>query len=161
MAFNPFRGFRKHQKVIMASMILVAMLTFVLCGGIYGQGDFSGWFKSTFMGRSRATDVAKLYGKAIEFAEIERLRQQRKLANDYMTNATALVAGRIITKAQQSLPKLDERIRGTVSSVIEFRSQVALQAEIARLTGGSVNQYVRLFRLEIDSLNNRDRLGLK
>jgi len=37
MAFNPFTSFRKHQKVWMASVLLLCMVTFVLCTGVGGD----------------------------------------------------------------------------------------------------------------------------
>ena len=40
MAFNPFRRIRKHQKALMAAMVLVSMITFVLMGSNFGGGDF-------------------------------------------------------------------------------------------------------------------------
>ena len=39
MAFNPFRGFRKHQKVIFGGLTILCMVTFVMCGSM-GRGDF-------------------------------------------------------------------------------------------------------------------------
>ena len=41
MAFSPFSAFRKHQKVLFASLTVVCMLTFVLTSGVAGfGGDF-------------------------------------------------------------------------------------------------------------------------
>ena len=37
MAFNPFHGFRKHQKVVFAMLTILCMLTFVLCSGMGGD----------------------------------------------------------------------------------------------------------------------------
>src|SRR5437667_7738522 len=119
MAFNPFRAFRKHQKVIMATLVGVSMVTFVLCGGIFGKGDFAGWFQDTFLGgRGRDNKVASVYGKTIEYPDIDRLRSQRRLANEYMSQATGLVTQKIVTKARDIAAKGDERLRGTVESVL-------------------------------------------
>src|SRR5436853_20518 len=47
MAFNPFHQFRKHQKVIMAGMVVVAMITFIFSfgpGDLFTRGGFlGGW----------------------------------------------------------------------------------------------------------------------
>src|SRR6266849_10794757 len=83
MAFNPFRAFRKHQKVFFAGLTILCMVTFVMCGSM-GQGDFFGTIANVFTGRSRASAIATLYGKDISAKEIQELRSQRRLASQYM-----------------------------------------------------------------------------
>ena len=39
MAFNPFTTFRKYQKIWMATILLLCMLTFVLCTGAAGRPE--------------------------------------------------------------------------------------------------------------------------
>src|SRR5205807_1951120 len=62
MAFNPFHGFRKHQKVVFAALTIVCMLTFVLASGVGMAGDFFSELSRWLGGQRRSgTDVARLY----------------------------------------------------------------------------------------------------
>jgi hypothetical protein len=83
MAFNPFHGFRKHQKVFMAGLVLVAMITFIFS---FGAGDFfsqaTGWFRTT-----TSPKAFKLYGKDVTIRELEQLRTQREIARRYLGGA--------------------------------------------------------------------------
>jgi hypothetical protein len=87
MAFNPFHAFRKHQKVIFAGLTILCMVTFVLAGA-YGSrgGDFFGWLQG-LVGNRSANSEARLYNKDVSPLEIQRLRQQRLIANQFMTMA--------------------------------------------------------------------------
>src|SRR5262249_19153778 len=138
MAFNPFRGFRKHQKVIMASMVFIAMVTFVLCSGAgaFTRGDFAGWFQSTFMGRGRVTEIAKVYGKAIDYPELEQLHRQRKLANDYMGLVGFIVTNKVVSKARD--PKLDQRVRSRVVAVLDSREGTLRAGQNPRIRSMSI-----------------------
>jgi hypothetical protein len=86
MAFNPFTSFRKHQKVWMASILIVCMVTFVLCTGL-GGGDLGSWLLNLF-GGSRGNTIARFDGKNVTDQELSNLRVQRKLANEFMILAT-------------------------------------------------------------------------
>jgi hypothetical protein len=87
MAFNPFRGFRKHQKVIFAALTILCMLTFVLAGAFGSRGgDFFGWLQGVVGSRS-ATTEATVYGKDFSGQDIGRLKMQRMIANQFMKAA--------------------------------------------------------------------------
>jgi hypothetical protein len=83
MAFNPFRAFRKHQKVLFAALTIMCMITFVLAGSSGVFQEITGWFG----GGGRSPQVAILYGKPVYAHELVQLRQQRELANLFMINA--------------------------------------------------------------------------
>ena len=80
MAFNVYAGFVKYRRVWMAAILLLCMITFVLCTG--SKGDFSdrvlGWI------RKSGVKVGSVDGSDVHREEIERLKTQRNLANDFM-----------------------------------------------------------------------------
>ena len=99
MAFNPLHSLRKRQKGLMAVMVFVAMVTFILFSGASTGADFFGWLQQVFTGRSRTgAEVATVYGEQISAADLDRLRQQRALANDYMQLALQLAETAIAEK---------------------------------------------------------------
>src|ERR1700736_1543622 len=88
MAFNPFHGFRKHQKVVFAALTIICMLTFVLASGVgTAGGDFFSEMTRWFGGKSVRSEVATLYGSKISPQQIVTLRAQRNSANSYLVNA--------------------------------------------------------------------------
>ncbi len=96
MAFNPFHTFRKHQKVLFAGLIGVSMVTFILCSGFSGGGDFGGWLQQVaqaFGAKNRA--AATVYGQSYQPRDLELVRQQRVLANEFMALA--------VNQAQENL----------------------------------------------------------
>src|SRR4051794_19830450 len=82
MAFNPFQSFRKHQKYWMAGAVLVCMVTFVLCsGGVRGVGledVLMRWFGN------RGEEIVRINGRSYYYSELDELKKQRNIANDYM-----------------------------------------------------------------------------
>jgi hypothetical protein len=82
MAFNPFHGFRKHQKKFMALLTVMCMIIFVFQ---FGAGDvFSrvlSWFH--FWG-VKGDYVTTLYGDKVTDHDLDRLRRHRKLAQEFM-----------------------------------------------------------------------------
>ncbi len=98
MSFNPFQTFRKHQKIWMASILLVCMVTFVLCAG-FGQGDFGDWLIRKMNWRQGPV-VAKIDNTDYSLTQMDNIRTQRKIANDYMRAATKI-----------TLKNIDEQIK--------------------------------------------------
>src|SRR5262245_49060289 len=84
MAFNPFRAFRKYQKVLFAGLTILCMITFVLAGTSSLGGDFFSWLQHGIGGRLQRTDVAELYGSAVTEQDIVLARIRREIANKYM-----------------------------------------------------------------------------
>src|SRR6478736_3827832 len=99
MAFNPFHGLRKYNKVVMSGMVLVAMLTFIFS---WGQGDL---FSRTWGGGR--TTVVSVGGKSYDGQQVDQVRRQRMLASRYMDLATYFAQNALAQKAQAGVAKLD------------------------------------------------------
>src|SRR5256885_16103424 len=87
MAFNPFHGFRRHQKKVFAGLTIMCMFIFVLSSGM-GRGDLLSQMSDWFAGRTQASQApAKLYGKDVDEATLFRTKLSRTIANAYMYQA--------------------------------------------------------------------------
>ncbi len=106
MAFNPFHGFRKHQKAWFAGLTVMSMLTFVACAGM-GGGDMGTWILKLF-GSSGGEPVARMYGKTVTSVQVANLRVQREAANQFMISAVDQALGNRIGAA---VNKLDRSMR--------------------------------------------------
>jgi hypothetical protein len=88
MAFNPFASFRKYQKYWMAAAVLVCMLTFVLCsGGMKGTGLDDLILVFT---RRRGDEYARVNNRRYTYEDLQELKNQRNLANDFMRELTKI-----------------------------------------------------------------------
>ena len=88
MAFNPFASFRKHQKYWMAAAVLVCMLTFVLCsGGMKGTGLDDVLLR---LFRRGGEEYARINNRRYGYEELQELKNQRNIANDFMRELTKL-----------------------------------------------------------------------
>jgi hypothetical protein len=105
MAFHPLRYFQKHQKVFLAGITIVAMVTFVLTGSLTGRGDFFDYIVRLVGGEGRYPRVATVYGKGVNTQELEQLRQRRYLANQYVQGAILKAADNVRRKAEQASAK--------------------------------------------------------
>src|SRR5437762_2939584 len=84
MAFNPFHGFRRHQKKFFAALTILCMFIFVLSSGM-GRGDWFTMFGDWIAGRtSKSTAPASLYGKDLDQGVIATVQRMRLVANRYM-----------------------------------------------------------------------------
>lgn len=104
MAFNPFRGFRKQQKVIFAILTIICMLTFVLAGNFRG-GDALDWIVGLFGGGKKGEVVATLYGNKVYLNELDQQRSQRRLANTFMVAALQLGSQATLNELRQEVLK--------------------------------------------------------
>jgi hypothetical protein len=80
MAFNPFHAFRKHQKVIMAGLVVVAMITFIFSfgpGDLFSGRQWGGW-------RNKGKLVTTLYGRKVYESDLSLLVARREMANDFL-----------------------------------------------------------------------------
>jgi hypothetical protein len=96
MAFNPFDSFRKHQKFVMAGVLLVSMITFVLCSGVgskSSEGELGERILRWF--RPKGEVYATFNGSNLYAEEVTRLREQRNLANAFMTTAKKIALQRV------------------------------------------------------------------
>lgn len=120
MAFNPFSSFRKYQKFWMASILLLCMVTFVLCSGM---DDLNRWVDRLW-GRREGNFLAKLDGTTYYQREMNQLRQQRNLANDFMKRACELSVKSIQQRVKTELK--EEKDRKALLPILE---EVTLRLE--------------------------------
>jgi hypothetical protein len=125
MAFNPFNAFRKHQKVVFAALTIVCMLTFVMAGGSFAGGDFFSEVTRWVTGRSRVQEVATVYGKRISDRELQELRRQRRLANQFIQQAVFSAQENILNIVQGSLPQFDQAIQNQLNTILMRRRYIA------------------------------------
>src|ERR1700677_1060615 len=81
MAFSPIHFFRKYQKLGMAAVLLMCMISFVVCSG--DRGGPQDWFMSLFV-KKHGPVVAKIDGTSYYSSDMSDLKQKRQIANDYM-----------------------------------------------------------------------------
>jgi hypothetical protein len=125
MAFNPFHGFRKHQKVVFAALTIICMLTFVMAGGSFAGGDLFSELTRWVTGRSRTQEVAVVYGRRITDRELVELRRQRRLANQFMQQAVFLAQSNICNVVQNSLSQFDRPIQEQIQTILMRRTYAA------------------------------------
>jgi hypothetical protein len=145
MALNPFHWFRKHQKVVFAGLTIICMLTFVMASGFSGRGDFFGEVSSWFGAQRKIPQVAKLYGKTVDIREINRLRAQRKIANEFIANAL----GYAFDKVKKDALKVQE-----FDKILQDQMQnLNWQRQLAMVFNQGTGQYVRAYEQLQRSLN--------
>lgn len=128
MAFNPLRMMRKHQKVLMAGVVLVCMVTFILSSGSMG-GDFFDWLKSKLTGRSNFPEVATLYGERIDIPELQRLRQRRIIANEYM----GLAHNHAMSVLQEDIKRATEEAKKKPGDSSLLQKQLDARTKLSQL----------------------------
>jgi hypothetical protein len=94
------RTFQKNRKFWMATILLVCMVTFVLCTGFQG-GDFGDWLMR-LIGRRGGDEVTSIDGRTITTRDLEELKAQREIANDYMRKATDLVIREVKLRSEEA-----------------------------------------------------------
>jgi len=124
MAFNPLQRFRRHQKAIFAGLTIICMLTFVLTSGVGSGGDFFSELQRMIGVRSTATEAARLFGKRVEMADIMRLREQRRLANQFMTASLEFALNNALGELQTAVPDLDNQIKSQLQQVLFARQLI-------------------------------------
>jgi hypothetical protein len=154
MAFNPFHAFRKHQKAFFAALTILCMVTFVLAGSMSGGGDFFWEMQRLLGGQGRYPTVATLYGKRIDVKELDEVRNQRVLANEYITrcvDAAWMSTMRLLSsekyrhlmpQVQQSGGKELERIRKALEGIGK-RDEANLLALAAAARDKQARRYFR------------------
>ena len=107
MALNPFHGFRKHQKTLLAPLTIFTMFSFVLTGfrGGLGSGGGSGGQR-----REGPKPIAHLYGQPL-YADVElrETRVHRELANLLMVRLLQRAHGVAISNIM--LERLEEVVQ--------------------------------------------------
>jgi hypothetical protein len=147
MAFNPFNAFRKHQKVVFAALTIVCMLTFVMAGGSFAGGDFFSELTRWITGRSRTHEAATIYGKRITDFELQELRRQRRLANDFMQQAVFLAQQNIFFQVMNALPQFDQAIQNQLQTILQARS--------GAFQSGAYLNNLRIYLLQLQFISNQ------
>src|SRR5262249_10936254 len=106
MAYNPFTSFRNRQKLWMAFITLVAMITFLLGTGV--GGDFSDALMRWFGGRG-GNALAKVDGRNVYYKDLDELKQQRQLADQFVRKALEIHQTNIIEFKKKKDLSAEER----------------------------------------------------
>jgi len=104
MAFNPLNTFHKNKRFWMAAILMVCMVTFVFCTG---RGDL-GERLQNLLGK-RGAAMLKINGTNYSLEDMYKLRDQRKLANAYMTRSAEFAFRKLTTAIMEISKKTDEK----------------------------------------------------
>jgi len=126
MLSKSLRSFRKNQKAWLAGLTILCMVTFVMCQGI-GAGSNLLESMGVRFGSRKGEVVATLYGKDILARDILELRQQRKLANTYLDQVTAMSRNQVFSAAFEASSKSEEAQKRILQQVLMYR-QLSLQS---------------------------------
>ncbi len=123
MAFNLVNHFRKYQKMWMASVLLLCMITFVLCTGV--SGDLSDlllrWFATP-----RGELLASIGGRHYYWRDLDELRKQRNLANEFMLQAVLVCRTNLLERKKES-----EKVLGDPKASESRRSEAQRDSGLA------------------------------
>jgi hypothetical protein len=156
MAFNPFTNFRKYQKIWMAVILLLCMITFVLCTGT--RGDFTEYVLRLF--RPSGQEYARIDNGRFTSSQAYDLKERRNLANDFMRKASKEVIRRIdevmkpevFKKAEQNPKELEQ-----LQKVQRLRAILESNLRAPRYfdSGVKIDELVdfKLWLMEADRLN--------
>lgn len=143
MAFNPFSSFRKYPKIWMASVLLLCMITFVFCMGRGGGGlddILLGWIS----GRGASGPlIARLEGRTIHRYEMDQVKRQRNLANDFMRKAIEVCQEQIKklikdNSKEQSDPEQEKERRSLITQLAGLRADFEERLKKPRYFEGGV-----------------------
>jgi hypothetical protein len=119
------------------------MLTFVLASGVSGGGDFFGELQRWLGGRRGAPELATLYGKEMDFREVNQLKERRRLANEFMQLAVQQAQGNAQQDVAKNVPEFDDIYKNQLQN-LSFSRQLAQLGygtqEYERQLGGFLRQ---------------------
>ncbi len=129
MAFNPFHSFRKHQKVFLAAVTIMAMVTFIFTG--FAGDPIQRGLQAIANMRGRGPLLATVSGEKLYEFDLEKLARQRQAASDFLvivasiSERDALQEARKKIQAAKSEDGFDKTIRDAVRNWEErnFRQQ--------------------------------------
>src|SRR5713101_3366969 len=121
MAFNPMRGFRKHQKAWFAGLTILCMFNILIYRGIGAGSSILESLGLMIGARSRGDVVASLYGKEIVARQIVDIRMQRRLANQYMDSITNAAREETIQSVKDATRKWNDSEGQIVQGIIRMR----------------------------------------
>ncbi len=122
MAFNPFNVFRRNSRLLFSILTVFIMFMFIFSTGL-GRGiDFFDWVPN-WIGSKRATGdvMAVIDGDKVRASELERLRDQRDLANQFMAAAHERSANNLVDYISQGLARVTPQNREAIQQVVMTR----------------------------------------
>jgi len=138
MAFNPFTNFRKYQKIWMATILLLCMITFVLCTGT--QGDFMELVLRNV--RSKGTVTAKIDGDNLYSSELYDLRTRRNIANEFMNKAK----GHVLQHLDEFLkPESQKKLESQIPNANEREAKMMFAAQLRQVMEQQYSKRPRFF----------------
>jgi len=162
MAFNPFHAFRKHQKVLFAGLTILCMFTFVAMSGVSTGGDLFSQLVPLFGGQSRGKmEVANLYGRSIDQQEIVLLRQQRRLANEFMSIATQNAQENLTADIIKTVPEFDKALQDQLQTLTLYRRFAAQMGRLPEFDSQLNMMTSRLRNLQASLLNEKKDASAK
>lgn len=122
MAFNPFNVFRRNQKILFSILTVIIMIMFIFSTGL-GRGiDFFDWVP-TWIGSKRATGdvMVVIDGDKIRASELEKLRDQRDLANQFMSAAHERATANLVDYLAKGEARVSPENRRAIRDVLTLR----------------------------------------
>src|SRR5262245_19891567 len=159
MAFNPFHGFRKHQKVFMALLAIVCMFIFVLTGSSTLGWDFFNGIAQVFgMNRAGMAPAATLYGKPVYPPDLGQLRIQREIANRFILQATLSSSESAIQRVQAGLTavQLEPQTQEQVKNILQtsaFNRQILTNPQWAQYRQSFLGQAAQQYQMHLFTLD--------
>lgn len=86
MPFHPTHTFQKNRRFWMAAILMICMVSFVFCTGM--KGDMAE--RLTYIFGHKGTPIATVNGHNITSQQLQDLKMQRSVANEYMRNCVEL-----------------------------------------------------------------------
>jgi hypothetical protein len=124
MAFNPFDVFRRNQKTLFAVLTVVVMFMFVLS---FGQGDFFSQVPRWLAARQRSGAVlAEVGGERVYASQLEQVRADRILANQYLFVAATRGADGLAKYVQDGLARASAENKPVFENALRARQQLPL-----------------------------------
>ncbi len=102
MAFNPFSAFQKNQKIWMAGILLICMITFVFCTGMTGM-DLGERIIRKF--QKRGETVVAVGSYSLTYDDLVRLRNDRNMINEMMRKCADLTIANLTKQLQDEHKK--------------------------------------------------------
>jgi hypothetical protein len=143
MAFNPFHGFRKHNKVVFAGLTILCMFVFVLSSGM-GGGDFFTQITDAISGRMKRTTLVSLDGEQFSARDIDLVNYQRRMANDYMDGAIAVARNGLDQRLNKTVEQLPPDAQRKVQELYTTRYIALMTRDVQQVQRAYYNSLVQL-----------------
>jgi hypothetical protein len=145
MAFNPFHAFRKHQKAFFAALTILCMVVFVLGGALGNFREIGAFFGGN---QPRGNELVSLYGKPVTTPDLNDVRVQREIANQYMLSALLTADHYAVRQLNETLKnsKLEQSTRDQLSRILgsrDFLVQLASQPSTMQFVGQQYQQMMQ------------------